>query len=360
MPRNWEYRDCTACGCTFRFAARCARSPAKSGPLFPLEVFVADLLGPSGTPPCPECGCVPRATAAKRKRLWHAGLGASLLVGFVLVGLLGLLPGVARISYSWAGVLLGCGAVVGLVSHAAVAFSDPNRNPARNLQRANALVDRGWLETVSDPDAELVDATPPQTNRGAAQFLAVGAAATLLTLAPLALTVVKGWPVSADTVPEVVSPGDTVRVWFPEKVNAVNGHWSGSPQAVLTGPDGPTALPARAQNDTWGEKISGKSVNNQVTWPWADVKLPDDPRLAGTTLEVRVDMSMEYPTAFGSRFKNVDVEMTVTRHYQLAEPGASTAYLTSFVVALAGVGLVSACGFGLWGLEGGLRRVGPE
>lgn len=360
MPRNWEYRDCTACGSTFRFQSAPARSFVGSGIWIPLEVIVADLFGsPTWSPPCPECGCLPRVEVARRKRLWHTGVGLAVLAWFILTGAAGGSPETVGVSFTLAGELLGDGAIVGLWLHATVALTDPNRHQERNLRQAKRLASRGQLELDSGPDATMVYGPPRVLTRWAVVPLAVGSFGALMAFAPLALTAFTRWPVSPDTKPEVVSPGDTVRVWFPEKVSALHGHWAGTPRAVLVGPDGPTPLPASSQMKFWGSTIGGKDSYNKLATLWADVALPDDPRLVGSTIKVQVDMAVEYPSANGSTFDTVEGTMTATRRYTLAAPGASAAYPTAFVVALVGAGLVSACGFVLWGMEGGLRRIPP-
>lgn len=359
MSDDWTQQDCVACGSTYEFPPKRTGVFVGSRGLFrPLEVFCSDSLNPSTfTPPCPECGCVQPGTVAKRKRLWHSIIGLSLLVAFIVLLINGGKAEVLGLSYALTGTLIAIGSFVGLILHVFVAFADPNRHPERNLRQTSLLAETGKLDTVSGLELERAEGNPPAVSRWAVPLLVIGGLGGALSLSPIGLLKANNWPVADETKPEVVSVGDTVTVWFPDHIQAVNGYWNGQPQAALVNADGEKPLRATAQTMTWGDTIRGKRVNNVSTRPWAKVPLPKDSALVGATIEVRVEMEVMYPTATRGMFINDHIDTAITRRYTLAEPGASSAYQNSFWLVVIGASLMTVSSFGLWGSVGGLRRL---
>lgn len=300
-------------------------------------------------PACPECGCLPPEVIAARKRARHlpptmVWFCAMLTIGAYLSWL-----NVPAFNYATTGLMLGVIGVGVWVSHLLVAITDPNRSRAKSVARSKRLERIGLVELVSDPDPDLADRVPRATSGWTSVLLLVGAAGVMLQFAPFALKAVSRWPENSQTKPEVAGPGDTVRVWLPHHVQAVKGHWNGRGQAVLLveGEIEPIRVPATGAQEEWGNSITGKTVRNEQTQLWADVRLPDDPALVGKRVEVQVDMAYQYPTEFGGKFVNVSDAANGTQLLTLADQGAGGRYKFTYVAALTGGGVLILCGVGL-------------
>jgi hypothetical protein len=309
-------------------------------------------------PPCPDCGRVHPGAILAAKRLWHP-LIALLWGGFgSLVVLYATSPDFPAFTYATASLVLGVTASVVLLLHTKIALTDPNRNLERNLRRARQLDGWGLLEGVTDPDEDLALGPTPAVSRWSLPLLAVGAIGVLLSFSPFALKAASGWPEVGGTKPELVGPGDTVRVWFPQPIEAVDNRWNGTPRADVRveGAAGATVVPATAPATTWDGELRRASAFNRRTRLWADVQLPDDPALAGKTVEVRVDMTVRYPVESGRYYEDVAVEVSTSQVFTLAGPGAADTYTGSLWLAGLGGFLVTACGVGLCLVAHRLRR----
>lgn len=337
--RVWTERTCVGCGAVYEFDTFGVGQRA---------VPVLSWFSTAGEPACPECGCVPPAGTASRKRVFH--IPPTLLFAIFGVSFGGIaLINTPGYSYSAACLALGVIAAVFWLTHAAIAFADPNRRRDRNARRSRRLEQIGLVELVNDPDPDLAEPVPGAVSSWSYPLLLVGLVGVLLVFGPFVLKAVSGWPVNPHTSPELVGPGDTLRVWFPDHVQAVNGKWSGTSQAELLVEGQPQSVlvPATASQQIWGNSISGKTVSNSRTQLWTDVKLPDDPALVGKRVEVRVDVTYRYPHDVGGWFEEMDGEASTSQTYTLADRGASGTYRASFYLAGVGGALLTLCGVGL-------------
>lgn len=359
----WKQHECVGCGGAYRYKFQrsvtgqggnesAAERAAEQAAMRTMEREVDQR-------PCPRCGCLQPDMIAQGKSRTHRWLALILLALSVAVIAFGLISSATLVTYAIVGLILVVMSALALPIHAAVALSNPNKNKDANRNRAAKAVDTGLVEEVADEDLDLADGEPRAVGRGVLLLLILGVVGTLLTVAPFALKTVSGWPTVEGTKPEVLSPGDNVTIWFPDRIQAVKGLWSGSPRVTVVndGGAGPLNLSATASNDTWGNTISGKSVSNSSPSLWAELKIPNNAALAGKTIEVRVDMDLSYPTATGNSFDNVTGKVTGTKKLTFAAAGASGMYRLSFWSAILGAVLVAVSGFGLAVSAGALRKL---
>lgn len=359
----WKQHECVGCGGAYRYKFQrsvtgqggnesAAERAAEQAAMRAMEREVDQR-------PCPRCGCLQPDMIAQGKSRTHRWLALILLALSAAVVAFGLISSATLVTYAIAGLILVVMSALALPIHAAVALSNPNKNKDANRNRAAKAVDTGLVEEVADEDLDLADGEPRAVGRGVLLLLILGVVGTLFTVAPFALKAVSGWPTVEGTKPEVLSPGDSVTVWFPDRIQAVKGLWSGSPRVTVVndGGAGPLNISATASRDNWGNTISGKSVSNSSPNLWAELKVPDNAALAGKTIEVRVDMDLNYPTAIGNTFDNVTGKVTGTKKLTFAAAGASGTYRLSFWLAILGAVLVAVCGFGLAASAGALRKL---
>lgn len=337
--RAWDKEACAECGAVYRVDRELAE---KTSP-------VVKLFRMSRVPACPECGCVPLSNVAGLKRSVHA-LG--FVMGWLAApfgGLLGFNTSLTTITYSATGLTLGGLAAVLWLLHLIAALADPNSHRDRNIIRSAQMENAGLLERVSGPDDEKALGDRRSTSRWAYPLLTIGAVGVFLCFAPALLKAVRGWPENAGTKPDVAGPGDTVRVWFPKPIHAVNEIWNGTAEAevLVEGESAPRPVTATASQQTWGNSIGGKTVHNTSTWLWADVTLPDDPALAGKRVEVRTRLTYQYPYQRGTSFQNDTGKAATARTFALADRGAAGQYFVSLILSLVGGVLFFACGVGL-------------
>ncbi len=358
----WKQHECVGCGGVYRYKfARsvtgeagnetAAEKAAEKAAMTTMEKDVDQR-------PCPRCGCLQPDMIAQKKSNAHFWVALILLLVSALVIVLALIPNITWLTYSTAGLILGVASLAGLALHAATALANPNKNKDANRDRADTMIERGELEKVADEDEDLADGEPKAVGGAVIPLLAAGVIGALLALTPFLLKTVSGWPTVAGTKPEVVGPGDTVTVWFPDKIQAVKGYWSGTPTATVVndGGAGPVSVSATAKTASWGNTITGKSVSNSTPSLWADVKLPNDPKLVGKTIEIKVDMAINYPTAIGRGFDNVNGNVSTTQKLTLAGGGAGGTYYLSMWLAALGAVVVAISGFGLMASANGLRK----
>lgn len=358
----WKRHECVGCGGQYRYKfARTvtgeAGSESAAGKAAE-KAAIATVEKDVDQRPCPRCGCVQPDMIAQQKSNRHFWVALLLLLFSAAAGLCGLISSATWMTYSSASLLLAVASAAGLVVHAAVALSDPNKNKDANRDRAERMVDQGDMEPVADADDDLAGGEPKPVAGAAFPLLGLAALGVVLTTVPFVLKTVSRWPTVADTKPEVAGPGDKLTVYFPKSFESVKGYWSGSPRVTVTndGGAGPLSIPATAKADSWGNTISGKSVSNSRPAAWAELALPNDPKLAGKTIEVRVDMTVQYPHGTGRSFDNQTTQLSQTAKFTLAGSGAGGTYYASMWAAVLGAILVAVAGFSLMVAANGLRK----
>lgn len=295
--------------------------------------------------PCPHCGWLRSVGGAKKRADAHFLLALGLLAASAAVVYFGAVPSPNAMTYATAGLLLGVISAVGLGLHTGIVAFVPLRRRAGGRGRRSA-------EMVSPADPDLATAMPHRWSRRVMTLLTAGSVGTLVMFGPVLLKSAFGLPTAYGTKPDVIGPGGTVRVWFPVRFGSVNGLWNGSPRAVLTNNQGVTVpTPATSSTERWADELSVRDgPANRSFQPWADVRIPDDPSLVGTTVDVSVDMTVTSPFARETTYVDVTEELTTRHSFPIAPAEASNTYHGVFWLGVTGILPVAWCGFGLWSI----------
>jgi hypothetical protein len=157
------------------------------------------------------------------------------------------------------------------------------------------------------------------------------------------------WPTNPALSPSVVGPGDTLHVELPSSIASVQARWSakGTASAGIFG-----SCAVTTNQDSWGGwsgtmrvRASEWSVRTKL---WADVTLPDDAALAGKTVPVTVRLTVRYPVAKGSSWRDSEDQVEGKAEVRVAPKWAAQTYaslglvggLLGLVVLTAGSGLL--------------------
>lgn len=301
---------------------------------------------------CPTCGLVQPDMKAKLQTpvFWMAVACSVIGVGIAMV--LG--------SNRWTSLAMSASigviaSLAGLAVNVAGAFRDPNRNLEANAEAVARKVADGAVGVDERPTTRPGPVHDPGAGLGAAKMigLALACVAPLLAGAPEILRVASGWKTNAGSFPEVAGPGDTVRLYFNDKISSVQGMWHGNARATVTGGDveagdGPLSFPARTKSSSWGEKITGKSVANRSSRIWSEVSIPDDARFAGKTVRLDLAAAVRFPSRLGQNFIVDEKEFYHAVEMTLAAPRAGATYtrawwggqIGAILSALAALGLM--------------------
>ncbi len=259
-------------------------------------------------------------------------------------------------SYATAAMIVGAVGIVGVLLHALFALANPNRDKDANIAKAEKLIEDRQMKTLEGEDDDLASGEPKVTSGMAIPLLAVAALGALIAFAPAVYKMTGGWPIAAGTKPEVVGPGDTVRVWVPGRIEAVKGMWNGSVMVQGSVDGKPVNLTAKTNTESWGTTISGKSVSNSSPGLWADVTVPNDAALAGKPLELKVDLAVRYPHGQAGGFDEMNSNFTHNEKYTLAPPGTAGTYYAVYWATVLGAVMYTVAGFCLVGAANGLRK----
>lgn len=356
----WKQHKCSGCGCLYRYLFERSVSGTGGSPES-AEAAAHNALATSiGTDadvrPCPDCGRVqPDMIAASSEKFpLFCGIAAAAVVGLIVV--VGAAGGTtyANAAFAAAGVT-GIAAALMFVQ----AAMNPNANQEANRGSTVRAVSNGTVERVSPGDPEANRPAPPLVTGG--HWLGVGAvlAAAIFASSAGVAKMAGGWSAN-DTAPEVVGPGDTVRVYYSQQIDCVASHWTGTPTGKITDAGGLDAIPFAffARADSWGASMSVKS-SQKSTHPtlWTDIRIPDDPRLVGKTVKLHIDMPISYPQSHGSNSFDIQsglVSRDVT--LQFAPAGSASRYTTLFWAGgVAAAVALLAVGFAFFQVRKGLR-----
>ncbi len=184
-------------------------------------------------------------------------------------------------------------------------------------------------------------------------LLGVGALAFLWPVVHVATSKVKlnpGW------AGEVVGPGDEGTIYFNQSITSVKGYWNASniqvnvtnaAELALQPPLAP--ITAESSKDNWagGISVSSKESKTRTQTLYAKVKLPDDERLVGKRLQLRISMNVSYPQLQGSnQFVNQSGAYSHDVTLELSGRKAGAAYSSAILLGFfLGAGLYSIGGF---------------
>ncbi len=304
--------------------------------------------------PCPTCGLLqPDMVGKRRGRVhgWALTLGVLAAAAVLIVRAS---DGLNAGPCTWALVAVcGLAALVSVVGEGA----DPNRDLDANRVVAADRVTAGQVRTVSA-------AAKRPVNRGLMQADVPGRAkpkwplaglvllAPLVAAAPEAVRSARAWPANDACYPPVVGPGDTTRVYMPQRIASVKGFYRGTVEARLSAASlaAPVALAATTNQNDWGSTIYVKDDEKQTHHrPWVQMTMPADPSLAGRPVDCGVHLVVEYPAIppGGTGFETVTWPMDDHFPIRLAPPGAGARYQSLWWSASAAAAAVLAVGGGV-------------
>lgn len=376
--RCWKQHTCVECGGVYRYKivreagaesryAEFARQEAEA------KLFrrLAREVDPN---PCPSCGLIQPDMVGQGKRRGHAL--ATAAAGLLLAVVVG-------VTYVWGGFVIDdvaayAAAIAGgaAVAHLVVALSNPNRDRAANLRRAEMGVAAGRVEIVAR--GTVTDSLPPTANLTARHVLALACVvlAAPAFLIPVFVRAANGWTLDREFPPGVISPGDEVTITLPTpaEMKSADGRWRGEAIAELLNTPaigGPATLSATSRSDSWGQVFDTRRSNVPLTTVWARVQIPDDPALGGQALQVQLTLMVVYPVDEGAQvpnpdgrdwneklgFENRTASLTRDVTLTLADAGGSRRYRESWVIGMAFGFFGSLAGGGaLIGLAAAMRR----
>lgn len=349
-----EYRrrvECVRCGCVFEVGEprRFSGEGRTEGEARRQADRKAGRWATANTPkgPCPACGRLPAGVVSLRRRTRHAAVTVTALGLIAALLSRTLEPG--RLDTDL--IAVGVAAVAGLAGliHGALAFGRPHGNPVANRERADAAVRNGTVRVVSEGDS-LAEADTLASRLRALAALVIGIVATLLALAAPAVRWTNGWPADPHLGPLVCGPGDEVTVYFEQRVDTLEGRWTGRPvtnaEYQVNGVAKRVVAASRANGLPW-DRDSIKSYGSPgPTVLSVVVTLPAD-AVPGNSVHLDLEMVVSYPRPAGDKqFEVAQTTVRQTQDVRLATPGAASLYMRAFwggtISAAALVGMFGA------------------
>lgn len=355
---GWKEHTCTNCGSVFRYPI--SRKVTGSG-YSPMEAEVhAMTLGGTvlakavDTHPCPLCGRIQSEMIAIWRARWHRRALWFFIIAQVLPVYLAGWEGVSN------GFVIACTEVliwfVALSMNLLALFWAPGRSRGLEMARARTEIAAGKLVLV-EAGSGRVSATGGQALASRHRlpvvlFLAFGGFG--LGVAEM-VRLNAGWPSNPDWRPEIISPGDTVRISYPYDLASLGGFWSATAWVREAKIDGKALaieqFRTRSSNQFWGETISRKRGQdpNVICKPWQDLTIPSFPDLAGKKLDLLLQLDLTYPELSGTHYYNQSLMLRLSSSIRLSPPHASSTYsLLSIVGSLTGMLLVIVVSRVLW------------
>jgi hypothetical protein len=383
----WKVHKCVDCGCEYRYrferkvqgqggTERAAYETANRN----VEKAVENEVD---VRPCPTCGRVQPDMVGQVKAKQHGWIGGGTIVPVAAVVVLGA-------TYVLAGNLPAI-IVAAVLAGAAllnffIAVGNPNSDLAKNVAVSEGWIDAGTMEVTKEGDRSQLE--PPPGPMGFPHWLGLGlgALAAVVALAPMIYQTMNNLPLNADTKPDVVSPGDEVKVYFPDRIDCVKSYWRSvsmadafknmnfkkdaagkviidqnemrrmemviqnlpySPPKVTIANAADLGVPdlkvaAAAADATWGQSMSVKSREKHThPWIWAKLTVPADDRLQDKTIEAEVAMDVLFPKAEGNQFFTEVQQVRKVVPLSLAKKGAGKTYATIWWAGLVLGGLMS-------------------
>ncbi|QEL13699.1 hypothetical protein [Limnoglobus roseus] len=328
----WKRHECLDCGCEYRYQFERKIKGQGSSEAAALKAANKNVDKAVGTEvdvrPCPTCGRVQPDMVGQGKANGHSGIGLLTIPLAALVYTLGAtyVLGGNLASIILAAILTGV-ALINLM----IARGNPNRDRDANVAEAEKLLDAGTVETVAKGDDTKVEPAPAPMGLPHWLGIGFGLLAVLVALAPMIYQTINNLPFNVDTKPDVVSPGNEVKVYFPDSIDCVKSYWRGSAVAAVLNANelgGPVGLTASSNDSQWSNSIYAKN-SEKHTHPslWARVRIPSEARLTGKTLKVKVVMVVQYPSVNASdKFEPQQTTIAKDFAVTLAPIGAGQAY----------------------------------
>lgn len=343
----WKKHECVDCGCEFRYkfkrTIQGTGNSEKAAHASANKNVEATLRQQVDVRPCPSCGRVQPDMIGQVRAANHSIVGwvtLSIVSMFVILGATYIL-GASAAPFIVA-ILLAAAAVVNFL----IAIRNPNSDLEANRSGTEKSVRKGEVEITEEGKTSGLEKPPHPM--GMPHWIGIGAGglAAIVALAPVICTSFNGLKTNRESYPQVVSPGDEVKVYFDDTIDCVKSYWSGSPIAKITNAADlgiAENILSASKTSTWGGNISVKSSEKHSRPSiWATLTLPNDPKIAGQTIRVRVNMNVRYPNADASdRFNDQNKPMSKEFEITVSPSSASTKYGTLWWLGMAGGSLLS-------------------
>jgi hypothetical protein len=292
--------------------------------------------------PCPSCFRYPKRMVARTQfRQFRILL---LLTGILLgclffVRLIAIRTGSIPPTESVSAIASGLAALATLAC-IWLMLRHPDLNRDRNRQQAETELARGAV-TVTRPSSPGADGGPAyRAGNRCVVVAALGVVAILLFQSAMIYRVASGWHGNPGLHPMVCGPGDVVRVRFDDNVVTVGPFWRGHVVAKLEDDSNssPKTISAATNQEFWDPQQI-KSKGNSSMPLWADVTIPSEPKLAGTTGRLHLVMDVTFPKPAGpGRFDTAEKHVEKMIDVKFADPGAGVSYREAYFN-----GALSAC-----------------
>lgn len=371
----WKKHTCSGCGGEYRYKfvrKLTAQGNSERAALDALNKKIDSAVGSEvDKRPCPTCGRVQPDMIGQEKATAHT-------VTSILALLLAAIPIVLGATYVLGGNLPAfiVAGILGLalLLHFLVAIENLNKNPERNIEKAATFIDDGSMQQVSAGDTTNLAPAPGLIRGGQCVGLTLAFIAVLAAFAPAGYQMMSGFAFNSDTKPDVISPGDKVKLYLPTNIDCVKNNWRSVSleKAVMNMPKLPggninpalnanfdflpyhpptvtitnaaelgissTPLDSSSSQDTWGQEFRVKSSQKHThPWIWAAATIPNDEKLEGKTIQLKVEMDLLYPKVSGDKFDpHIDNGVTHTFPLTLAKKGESSLYTTIWWGGLVG------------------------
>ena len=295
--RCLKRHTCTGCGCVYRVRreitvqekARSEETAAKTA----TKRIQRELSTEPNEIACPDCGQLQPDYVGHHQANAH-GLVTILSVTAAIAVAIG--TSLLGVSNGRTGTLLAGVAVLSAAAHIALGNRNPNAHPADNRARSRKLEDEGELDVSRAGDREQI--RPPVGPFTRLHIL--GVFGVLFAMGGLLVpAAVRERPVDA-AIAVRAAPGEVLDIEFPDTVEVVNGLWRGTPKVTVQNPQDfsnqPPAIAAVSNDATWPAVVKIDPGRDRIRPQlWAKVTIPDEDRLAGKTLELKIDLEVAYP-----------------------------------------------------------------
>jgi hypothetical protein len=340
--QGWKGYTCANCGAQFEILmarTKTVRGTSKEAAQRRAVVVASGEIKYENDPrPCPTCGLYQPDMVARPRFRRHCVVFIAMTLFLIFVGTpLILVSPVVYWGYfmspttPW--VILAV-LLAGVLAHLRIDTHNPNQHAQSNRDSAQVHLDSGSVVVIKAGDE--LRAYEPQVHaawRPAGHFILYAVMLTVPLFIPAGeiMRLLNGWSVNRATHPLIVAPGDSVDVLMPDTITCVEGYWRGSGRAeVLNAPDLgiPSELPMTSRSAKWNDQVQVKRREKSVDHrPFGTVEIPDDPRLAGQQLQLKMDLEVVYLQETADGFRDVNASFTQTTTMTLvADKGARWRY----------------------------------
>jgi hypothetical protein len=289
--------------------------------------------------PCPMCGLYQPDMIAQGRAKVDKAIFCIAFIVFPIILLLRCSDAVQSDIATWTATV-AC--ALGALGLCATDLHNPNRDTQANRLLAQQRVTAGSIRsTPGRTNVRVDEGVQPRRSMLELGALCMALAAVVAAAAPELVRSNRHWPLNAEAYPPVVGPGDTTRVYMPQKITSVKGYWDGRASVQLRDPAQPSGhieLPATTNHDSWGSTIYAKSREKSTkSSPWVSFTLPGNPELAGKTVECDLHLDIKYPQlSDSSSWTKQRESMHHLVSLRLGPPDCSASYRTLWWEATAG------------------------